>query len=173
MHGSLSAANRHSAAGRLVIGRITPDDVKQFIDRIVFAKLFQRAKKAGVDALHTVIAALPVDRNRLSIFALLDSTLRANINAFHAALAEHFHIAKLRIKLLTLRVAAPFAAQRAALQKDRGPDAVAVYHRTVHNIEHDSLILFMVCIHTFSPGYLHAEVESDVAVHIHLCRQRH
>ena len=86
---------------------------------------------------------------------------------------EHFHIAKLRIKLLSLRVAAPFAAQRATFQKDRSPNAVAIHHRTVNDVEHDSLIVFIVCIHTFSPEPLHAEIESDIAVHIHLCRQRH
>ena len=132
--GGLAAADGHAAAGTGQVGLFPPDAAHQVFRGVPLAKQPQGILKAGclTPAAADAFGAVDFQRSCLPT----DCPLRANGHTVRAAgAAVGGKKAYLRLKGLPLRIAAPFAAQTAAFQEDRRPDARSIHKRAVDQIK--------------------------------------
>ncbi len=129
----LAAREGHAAAGRVEEDPVALQRVNQVADLEVATRQLASVGRTRLDARTAAGAAIAIPRlssRRRS--TLLDGAGRRARTTREAAIgADHHH----RSLVDALRVVAPAAGERTALQKGRGPDARSVVHRAALDVE--------------------------------------
>ena len=135
MRQGFTAGNGHSAAGAFIKHFVAANLVKNFLRRTLFPVADERIVIAGPDAGTAAPTLLPVEP---VLRPLQNRTVGTGLCAAATAMAEIAQKTDLHGRLQIFRIGAPFAAQRAALQKHHRADAGAVMNGVPLNICHKS-----------------------------------
>ena len=110
------------------------DDLEHLVHRHLLAGDAHGVVRACLHAVPAHVAQVAVDDD--AVGADGDGPERARRHAAVAALAEGLPVHEFRREVLRLRVGAPHAAQRAALEEDGRPDARTVVDAVPLDVEH-------------------------------------
>ena len=143
----LAAGEGHAAAGARVEGRVLLDDLQHLVHGAGLAVDEQALGRAGLGAGKGAAGALGSVDDKLAFGQGLEGAPGTGVNAARAVLEAYAAVGvdgQLGLQTLGLGVAAPAAAQPAALEEDDGAYAGAVVDGVLLDVEDEAFGLLVV-----------------------------